>query len=286
MIGHRRRIDGMEKDCMNQPLHVGAAQIVARVEDMAGNLALIGRFADEACRAGVEVLLFSEGVLQGGSIAPEAVRRAVPADGPECRTVAETAHRTGILLLVGFNEKAGDEVFNSYLIAYPDGRTQVQRKLALNDRERAVGFTAGPAERLPLDIRGRRARMVICADCGSEAVQRELDKAQCDLVFLGTAGGGTRAEMLRADELLTPDGLKRYAERMGRVGIPIDAIADCRRKRRALVACNCVGDNGLDLCQEGNCIIIDGDGCLVGLIPGAPVLEFQRSRLIHAVLDA
>lgn len=253
---------------------------------MAGNLGLIARFADEARTAGVEVLLFSEGVLQGGSVAPEAAQRAVPANGPECRTLVDVAKRTGLTLLVGFNEKAGDLLYNSYLIAYPDGRTQVQRKQALNEKELAVGFTVGPAERVPLDIAGRCARMVICADCGSAAVHAELDRAGCDLVFLGTAGGGTRADMLRAAELETPDGLRRYADRMTRVGIPVDLIGECRRKRRAIVACNCVGDNGFDLCQEGNSIIIDGDGCMVGLIPGAPVLEFQRSRLVHAVLEA
>lgn len=271
---------------MNRPLHVGAAQLVTRVDDMAGNLALIARFADEAGRLGVEVLLFSEGVLQGGSVAPEAVRRAVPADGPECRALVATACRAELIVMAGFNERAGDQVFNSYLIAYPNGTTQVQRKLALNDRERATGFTPGPAERLPLEIRGRHARLVICADWGSNAVHQDLDRAGCDLVFLGTAGGGTREEMLRAADLDTPEGLKRYADRMARVSIPLDVIADCRRKRRALVGCNCVGDNGLDLCQEGHSFIVDRDGCLLGLIPGAPVLEFQRSRLVHAALGA
>jgi predicted amidohydrolase len=271
---------------MKQPLHVGAAQVVARMDDMAGNLALIARFADEASRVGVEALLFSEGVLQGGSVSAEAVRMAVSADGPECRAVSDTARRTGLVLLAGFNERAGDQAFNSYLIAYPDGRMQVQRKLALNERELAVGLVAGPAERLPLDIKGRCARMVICADWGDAAIDRELDQAGCDLVFIGTAGGGTCAEMLRADDLLTAEGLRRYTERMARVSIPFEALADCRGKRRALVACNGVGDNGFDMCQEGHCFIIDGDGCLVGLHTGQPVLEFQRSRLIHAVLVA
>lgn len=267
-------------------LHVGAAQVVARMDDMTGNLALIAQFADEASRAGVQVLLFSECVLHGGSISIEAFRRAIPADSPACQAVVDTARRTGVMLLVGFNEKAGDQVFNSYVIAYPDGRTQVQRKLALNAQERASGFTPGPAERLPLEIDGWRARMVICADWGSEAVLQELDRAKCDLAFLGTAGGGTRASMLRAVDLDTPEGLQRYAERMAHVCIPFDVIADCRRKQRALVACNCVGDNGHDMCQEGHCLIIDRDGYMAGLIPGAPVLEFQRSQLVHAVLEA
>jgi predicted amidohydrolase len=271
---------------MKPSLHVGAAQIVAKVEDLAGNLALIEHFTGAAKQAGVQVLLFSEGVLQGGSVAPEAVRRAVPADGAAAQRVSSLARSAGMLLLVGFNERAGDLVYNSYFLAYPDGRLQVQRKLALNDRERAVGFTAGPAARLPLDIPGWRARMVICADWGHPEVLQELDRAQCDLVFLGTAGGGTRAEMLPLTTLDTPEGRQRFAERMTRVGIPVDAMADCRRKQRALVACNCVGDNGHDLCQEGNCIIIERDGSLAGLIPGAPVLEFQRSRLVHAELNA
>jgi predicted amidohydrolase len=269
---------------MRPSLHVGAAQVVARVEDLDGNLALIEQFAGEARRAGVQVLLFSEGVLQGGSVSPEAVRRAVPADGAAAQRLAALARGSGMLLLVGFNERAGDQIFNSYFLAYPDGRLQVQRKIALNDLERKVGFTAGPAERLPLDIPGWCARMVICADWGHAGVLSELERTRCDLVFLGTAGGGTRATMLPVESLDTPEGVQRFAERVARVGIPVDLMADCRRKGRALVACNCVGDNGHDLCQEGNSFIVDRDGCLAGLIPGAPVAAFQRSRLVHAVL--
>ncbi len=47
------------------------------------------------------------------------------------------------------------------------------------------------------------------AEHGNAAVQAELDREGCDLVFLGTAGGGSRADMLRADELETPAGLDR-----------------------------------------------------------------------------
>jgi predicted amidohydrolase len=264
---------------------VGAAQVVARVEDLEGNLALIERFAGEAQRAGVQVLLFSEGVLQGGSVSPEAVRRAVPADGAAGKHLVALARTTGMLLLVGFNERAGDLVYNSYFMAYPDGRLHVQRKAALNEREYQVGFTPGPAERLPLDVPGWCARMVICADWGHAGVLQELERTRCDLIFLGTAGGGTRASMLPVETFDTPEGTKRFAERVARVGVPVEMMADCRRMGRAMVACNCVGDNGHDLCQEGNCFIVDRDGCLAGLIAGAPVAAFQRSRLVHAVLN-
>lgn len=269
---------------MKPTLHVGSAQIVARVDDLPGNLASILSFAEEAYQAGVGALLFSECMLQGSSVAPKAIRQAVAVDGPECLAIAAAARSLRMMLMVGFIEQAGAQVFNSYFIAYADGHVQVQRKLALNQDELTAGMTPGPVERLPLRIPGWNARMVICADAGSPPIQAELDRVGCDLVFLGTAGGGTVAGMLRAAELDTPEGVQRYAERMARVAVPIGSIADARRKRRALVTCNSVGDNGCDACHEGHCILIDGDGCLVGLIPGAPVLEFQRSRLVHAVL--
>lgn len=269
---------------MTRSLHVGAAQICAKFNDFRGNLDLIGQFASEARQAGVEALLFSECVLHGGTIAPEAARLAVPADGPECWRIAELARREKLVLLVGFNERAGAQVFNSYLIAYPDGRTQVQRKLALNAKELAAGFTAGPAARLPVDISGVRCRMIICADWGSQAVLADVDRSGCDVAFLGTAGGGTTAGMLRQADLLTEEGMRAYEERMQRVSIPLDAVRYCARNRRALVCCNCVGDNGFDQCQEGHSMIIDRTGAILGLIPGAPVLEHQRSQLVHAVV--
>ena len=263
-------------------LHVGAAQIAARHGDFTHNLGLIGEFAGQAAASGVEVLLFSEEALHGCTIAKEAVAAALPLDAAACRQVGAIANRQRLTLLVGFVEKDGNTAYNAHLIAHPDGTLQVQRKFALNEHELANGLTPGPVARIPIDIHGFRCCIAICADWGAKAIQEELDRQGCDLLFLPTSGGGTRADMIPRASLQTEDGIRQYVERMKRVAFPFDLIPYCLQKHRAVVTCNSVGDNGFDRCQEGHCIIMDHTGELVGLIPGAPVLEYQRSNLTHA----
>jgi predicted amidohydrolase len=265
-------------------LHVGAAQITARFGDFDGNLALIDEWAGRAAACGVEALLFSECVLHGASIAPEALAQALSLDSPTCRQIGDMARRHGLTLLVGFNEQDGDKVYNSQLIAHPDGALQAQRKHALNAQELANGLTPGQVERLPIRIRGHVCHIAICADWGAAAVQADLDRQGCELLFLPTAGGGRRENMLRAETLDTEAGIAAYVARMKRVAFPFDSIGYCLRKRRAVVTCNGVGDNGFDMCQEGHCTIMDRMGELRGLIPGAPVFEYQRSELVHSIL--
>lgn len=265
-------------------MHVGAAQIVAKINAFEDNLRLIGEYAATAASNGVEVLLFSEAVLHGATISSEAVRRALPVTAPECRRVSAKARQYQLTLLVGFLERDGGNVYNSHLIAKPNGEIKVQRKYALNAEERANGLTAGPVERVTFTVNGLRCHIAICADSGAAAVQDFLDRDKCEVLFLPTAGGGSRANMLARASLDSETGIAAYTERMKRVAFPFDSIGYCLRKHRALVTCNGVGDNGFDMCQEGHCIIMDRTGELAGLIPGAPVLEYQRSALVHAVI--
>src|SRR5438093_357639 len=80
---------------------------------------------------------------------------------------------------------------------------------------------------------GFRCGLVICADWGSQQVQRDLDESRCEVVFLGTAGGGKRENMVPLASLNTKKGIEAYVERMKRVAVPFDAISYCLRKRRA-----------------------------------------------------
>jgi len=265
-------------------LHVASAQITARHADFAHNLDLIHTQAARSAAQGASVLLFSECVMHGGTVAREAVEMALAIDSPECQQIGALAKEHGVTLLVGFMEKDRDRKYNSHLIAHADGRRQVQRKLALNATELANGLTPGPVERVPFECGGFRAAIAICAEWGSEPVQAELDRQGCDVLFLPTAGGGTREGMLPLASLQTEEGANAYIERMKRVAFPFDLVRYCLKKRRAVVTSNCVGDNRFDLFQEGHCVIMDRTGELLGLIPGAPVIEYQRSAQITAII--
>ncbi|NLL83013.1 MAG: hypothetical protein GX230_02070 [Lentisphaerae bacterium] len=265
-------------------LRVGAAQVMARFNDFTGNLALIREFAEKAATAGVDVLLFAEDVLHGSTIAAAAVEQALPADAAEIRTIGDMARSSGVTLLVGFLERDGANRYNSHLIAHADGTLQVQRKLALNGRELASGLIPGAAERIPFTIKGKLCNIAICADWNNRAIEAEHDRHGCEVVFLPTAGSSTMAQTMRAAELESVEGITRYIEKMHTVGFPFAVVEYCLRKRRAVVACNSLGDNGYDLCQWGHCTITAPTGEVLGMIPGAPVVEHQRSQMVYADL--
>ena len=118
-------------------LHVAAAQIHAGggVKDV---LRRIGCQAKAAAAVGVDVVLFSEGVLQGYDydLTAEWIRQvAEPLNGPACDAIVKLAAQYKLTILAGFFERDGEHYYNSVLVARPDGTRDVQRKHVLTGGE-------------------------------------------------------------------------------------------------------------------------------------------------------
>jgi predicted amidohydrolase len=110
-------------------------QFTHRPSDKTYNLGRIRDFAAEAAGAGVQLLVFPEMCITGywhvirmdrPEIAGLAER--VP-DGPSSRSLLTLAREHGIVIGAGLIEADGDRFYNSYVLAEPDGRHAVHRKL-------------------------------------------------------------------------------------------------------------------------------------------------------------
>ena len=94
-------------------IRLSALQMQTAGADTTANLARIEAAAHEAARAGATLLVTPElGITSYGG-GESILALAEPADGAIVARLAEIARETGVALVAGFAEKAGETVYNS-----------------------------------------------------------------------------------------------------------------------------------------------------------------------------
>jgi predicted amidohydrolase len=111
------------------------------------NLRTVRRLAQEAVADGAQLVIFPEMCLIGywylrRRSVDELRALSEPADGPHIRAVKALAQELGVGIGVGFLERVGDQLFNSYALCMPDGDLHVHRKLHAFEHE-AVSSGSG-----------------------------------------------------------------------------------------------------------------------------------------------
>lgn len=271
---------------MTKTLHVAAAQIHSG-GGVTDTLQRLEHQVAGAAAVGVEVILFSECVLHGYDydMTRESVHAvAEPVDGLTCSRVVALAQRYQLAILAGFFERDGDAVYNSHLVARPDGTRAVQRKHMLTPSERHAGLTPGPAARTVFKFNGVRTAIIICADGGIKGLHNRLRAQGVVYRFCPTGGGGKLQDYLHEAELRAPAGRKRYAENRPKV-FNTEAILrkkECRQT--GFTSANALGPVGKQTCHQGHCMIVDNNRVMRAQISGTIVLEHQQDQMIHAAL--
>lgn len=264
-------------------LHVAAAQVNARAGETKQNLEGMHRQIQCAAIVGCDVIVFAEAVVQAYDIAPESLARAETPDGPSANQIVEWAQQYNIAILAGFFEQDGDKVYNSHLIAKPDGERLVQRKHGLNQRERDAGLAIGGRERLVIEFNGIRCAVLICADSGVPGMAEHLDELGVEYILTGTAGGGFEKDMLHQADLATAAGRQRFLDNRPAT-FKSEGIMTEDRWSTGWTAANALGPDGRGGCHQGHCMIIDNDKVMRAQVSGTIVLEHQQDQMVHAVL--
>jgi predicted amidohydrolase len=144
---------------------VACCQVAPAFGDLAANRELAARAVGSAAAAGASVVVLPELVSSGYVFQSreEALACAEPADGETVAGWAGLAARHGLVIVGGFCERAGDEVFNSAALVDQDGLRCVYRKAHLWDAER-LWFTPGSAAPPVAGTRFGRIAVMICYD--------------------------------------------------------------------------------------------------------------------------
>lgn len=170
-------------------MRIAIYQGPGRAGDTASNLARMVAAAADAARAGAGLLVFPEVFVSGYNIGAAALARAAQAaDGPAAERLAAAARETGVALLYGYAERAGDAVYNAaQLIDGRGERLANHRKSHLFGDLDRVAFTAGGGEPVLADLDGWRAGILICYDVEFPENLRRLARAGAELILVPTA---------------------------------------------------------------------------------------------------
>ena len=117
-------------------IRVASVQFEHKSGDKAANLATISKFVDNASAAGAEIVVFPECCITGYWFLRKLGREQIAGlaepiyDGPSSQALIAISRKKKITIGAGLVELGNDgELYNSYVVAMPDGTTACHRKL-------------------------------------------------------------------------------------------------------------------------------------------------------------
>jgi predicted amidohydrolase len=100
-------------------MRIGHAQIEVKYNDFDANLAKITTYIERAVRDRVEILCFPECSLTGYPDTEEGARKcAFAADSPQLMKVLDRTSKYDLVVIVGYNELRGKELYNTAVVLY------------------------------------------------------------------------------------------------------------------------------------------------------------------------
>jgi predicted amidohydrolase len=169
-------------------LRVAACQIDPQLGAVEANLERIGRAVADAAVAGAVLAVLPEAAVTGyafGSL-DEARPVARRAGGVAHNVIAGMAELHRMTVICGTLEAQGEEVFNTALIATPDGRRYSYRKMHLPYLGVDRFTTPGPDAPSVVEAGGIRIGVLICYDLRFPEAARMCALDGADLIALPT----------------------------------------------------------------------------------------------------
>jgi predicted amidohydrolase len=108
-----------------------------------------------------------------------------PVTGPSVRRMIHVAKRHRMTIVAGFLESADGALFDSVVVAGPDGETATYRKTHLYPAEQSI-FSAG-SELVTTDINGLRLGMMICFEHAFPEIATTLALEGAEVVVIPSA---------------------------------------------------------------------------------------------------
>ncbi len=161
---------------------IGYAQFSPVFGDREASHAIIRLMAEQAKNA--DLLVYPELCSSGYDFRDrdELATMAEPVEtGPTSQLARELAETFETTIVIGYPEQAGDQFYNSCLLATPDGSLTNYRKLHLFSRESRI-FTPGDAPPPVVSTPAGRVGLMICLDWLFPEVARHLALAGAQII--------------------------------------------------------------------------------------------------------
>lgn len=167
---------------------VASVQMEPAIGETAANIARSIELVEQAAAQGARLVVLPElantGYMFDSRDEAYALAEAVP-EGPSSQAWIALAQRLGIYLVAGIAERAGGRLYNSALVAGPDGYLGTYRKLHLWGDENLY-FEAGDLGLPVFDTELGRIGVAICYDGWFPEVYRLLAVRGADIVAVPT----------------------------------------------------------------------------------------------------
>jgi predicted amidohydrolase len=188
-------------------IRAGAVQFTHRPSDKRYNIARVRDFVAEAASAGVQLLAFPEMCITGYWHVIRMERQEVAAiaepvpSGASTRALLDLARQSGIVIGAGLIEAEGDRFYNSYVVAEPDGRHVVHRKLHAFE---SAHITPGDRFTVFASSLGCRIGVLTCYDNNLIENPRITALLGADILLAPHQTGGTASKSPHAMGLIEP----------------------------------------------------------------------------------
>jgi N-carbamoylputrescine amidase len=197
-------------------LRVAIVQMECVNHDIAGNLRRAEVYAAEAVRRGARLVLFPEMMPTGYSLWYDIWDGAEPSRGPTSRWLAATSKRLNAHIGTSFLEAAGDDFFNTFVLAGPDGREAGRvRKQVPADAE--AYFFRGEIGSHVIETPLGRIGVGICAENYYCFLANQMAERQVDLILMPHSAPDCSA----SGGLPAAPGTHLALWYAGRLGVPI-----------------------------------------------------------------
>jgi len=242
--------------CVAQPrlqksVRLAICQILVIDSDREGNFRRIEDALEQAQAQHAQIAVFPESSILGWEN-PDAHRLAEPIPGKDSDRIAALARKYGLMIAIGLDEKAGDQLYDSAILVDKTGKLLWRhRKINVLPELMTPPYAQGRPEDIGVvDTEFGRIAVLICADTFTDA-------------FAG------RLRALRPDLMLVPYGWAATNDKWPEHSKELEALV---RRRAAQVQCPMAG---VDLVGEmthgpwagwtygGSSFVADGKGRLL-----------------------
>jgi predicted amidohydrolase len=207
-----------------------------------GNLDRMVPWVCMAGQAGADVVCFPEMNISGYSVQSAAIMKPEQIPGPASDRLSALAKGEKITILAGMAEMKGAGLYVSHILATPDGRIGVYRKLHISPPEQGIFSQAGQVPVFP--VKGVLCGVQLCYDTHFPELSTLMAAKGAEVIFFPHASPhGTPEE--------------KYASWMRH--LPARAYDN----GIFVLACNQTGDNGQGLNFPGLALAIGPDGRLL-----------------------
>ena len=249
-----------------QDTRIAMVQMTCRVADVAGNLATMARFCEQAAVEQVDIICFPELGVCGYNAPDTLTPDPEPLDGAAAHGVEELARQYQLTVLAGLLERSvSGIVYNTHVVYGPDGFMGSYRKTHVPTAE-SDAFSHG--DELPVfDHPKVRFGIQICYDTHFPEVSTLMAEKGAELIFCPHASPPTEtAQQKRARWL-------RY--------IPARAYDNTIY----VAICNQVGDNAAGREMQGVTFVCNPHGEIIAEVASAVEEEMLIADLSGAKLQ-